>query len=307
MRLAVCDLGSFSGLILIAEKRGRGVRAILEERHTVDLSYRPGTRVISRAGLERAASVLNRFRMLVAKHESERVIVVSTAALRDASNRKAVVRYLETQSGVRVGVLSARQEAQIAALGAVTGLREVTGNQLIIDIGGGSTEITQYPTLAFRGVPLGAARATAHWSTALSRRPDDRDAILRELAEAAFRTLRPTRADLSRVVAVGGTITALAAMKQGMRVFDPQRVHGTTLSTTWITETAAQLSKESLRALRERLRFDSDRARVIVAGTYLWSAVLNRLGIARVTVSARGLRWGMAVILAGLPDSPTSC
>ena len=306
MRVAVCDLGSFSGLILIAEKRGRSLRAICEERHTIDLSYHPGARNIPKGALERATDVLIRFRMLAVKNKCERVAVVSTAALRDATNRKGATRFLESQTALRIRVLSPREEARITALGAVTGLRTVAGNQLIIDIGGGSTEVTRYPSFAFRGVPLGAARATAQWAGSLPKNPAERDRILRGLSLAAVQGLRPPRADLSRVVAVGGTITALAAMRKKLRTFAPERVHGTVLSSAWITQTAADLSKESMAGLRRGLVFDPERARVIVAGTYLWSAVLNRLGITRVVVSARGLRWGMAAILAEAPDAPTS-
>jgi exopolyphosphatase/guanosine-5'-triphosphate,3'-diphosphate pyrophosphatase len=101
------------------------------------------------------------------------------------------------------------------------------------------------------------------------------------------------------MIGVGGSLVTLAAIHLGLSEFDPKRVHGHVLRRKWLAETADRLAQMSQNEIAALIPFDSRRARVLTAGTFLWSAVLDRYDADRVTVSVRGLRWGVAARLAG--------
>lgn len=300
-RVSVIDLGTFSAILLIAEVRHGHLIPICEERQTIDLAYDRG-RAISLKAIARAVKIVRRFDRMVRESNSEKGLMVATAALRHASNRFAVVRELRTITPLLIRVLTDRQEAQFAARGALLGLPRIPHDALVVDIGGGSSEFIQPDTNAFRGLTIGAAWATSKWKDGCPRDRDKRDLYFLSCAEKVILDL-DTRSftNRQRVVGLGGTITTLAAIQKGMKKFDVEGVHGSTLTSDWITATAAQLSRMPDKSIRALVPFDPSSARVLTAGTYLWSRVLNRLDADRVTVSARGLRWGVAAHLAGLP------
>ncbi len=300
MRVSVIDLGTFSAILLIAEVREGQLVPLHEERQTIDLAYDRG-RMISAKGIARAVRAVRHFDRLSTKHKADAGLIVATAAMRQASNRYTVVRELRTVTPLTIRVLAERQEAQSAAKGALIGLSRVPPNPIVVDIGGGSSEFIQPQTNAFRGLPIGAAWATKRWNEARPRVAAKRDLYFLACAEQAILEL-DTRSftNVSGVIGIGGTITTLAAMDQKMKSFEIGRVHGHTLKSEWVAAMAARLSVMPEKSIRALIPFDPSRAAVLLAGTYLWCAVLNRLNADRVTVSARGLRWGVAAHLAGL-------
>lgn len=300
MRVAVVDLGTFSATILIAEERRGALVMICEERETIDLAYERG-RVIPPKAIARASKALRRFEKLVYEHESQRALILGTAALRHASNKFSVVRELRTATQLLIRVLTDKQEAQFAARGALIGLPKAPKETLVIDLGGGSTEFIQTSTNAFRGLPIGAAWATDKWKEDCPRDRGKRDEYYAECARKVMMDL-DTRSFTkgSHIVGLGGTITSLAAMHKKLKKFDAEAVHGSELTSEWIAEVASELSTLPEKSIKAKVPFDPSCARVLTAGTYLWSGVLNRLSAGRVVVSARGLRWGAAAHLAGL-------
>lgn len=301
MRVAVIDLGTFSAILLIAEsKRGRLV-PLHEARRTVDLEYSSGN-TLAPSGLKRAADAMHRFDRVLREFEVDRGLIVATAALRHATNRSAVLLGLRKDSRLPVRVLTTKNEAEYSARGAVIGLPRVAPSSLVIDIGGGSSEFIVAKTGIMSGLPTGAAWATREWSRSAPRGHAKRDLYYLAAAEKSVIHLNASKfGKVGSIVGLGGTITTLAAIKHRMQEFDVKRVHGTTLSRDWIDSLATVMSSMPETSIRHLVPFDPSRARVLLAGTYLWSAVLNRLNADRVMVSARGLRWGVAAHLAGLP------
>ncbi|MEW5701416.1 MAG: hypothetical protein AB1792_04220 [Candidatus Zixiibacteriota bacterium] len=299
-RVAVCDLGTFSALFLVAERRRGRLVSIMEERRNVDLSYAPSSRALSMAAMRRAIRVVQRFRRLMERHQCDRGAIVCTAAIRRAANRRQVVAALTEATDCPVTVLSSRREGLLAAQGAMGGIRAADRPTLVVDLGGGSTEITDPHTGTTCSLPCGAAWLTGYWQGAHPRRSNQRADFYRREADAAVAKLNcGLFPESCRLVGVGGTITTLATIKAGLREFDPARVHGMALTRSWIARMAVQFAGMSTHQLAALVPFDRARARVLTAGTFLWASVLNRLDAARVTVSVRGLRWGIAEILSG--------
>lgn len=301
MSVSVIDLGTFSAILLIAEKRQGKLVPIVEDRSTVDMSYVRG-RSLSAQTLDRAARVILKFSKVIANCNVEKSQIVATAALRHATNRDTALRQLRSVTRQHIQILSSKQEAMFSARGALAGLKKFPRNPLIIDVGGGSSEFLKPSANVFRGLPIGAAWATDQWK---SRSPRDRKRrdlhYLARAEKAALDLDAKALGAFGGTIGVGGTITTLAAIHAGLTRFDVTKVHGRVLTSDWIGAMAVQLSASREQRIKQLVPFDPSRSRVLLAGTYLWSAVLNRLNIDRVTISARGLRWGVAAHLAGMP------
>lgn len=301
MRVSVIDLGTFSAILLIAEIRRGKLVPIVEDRATVDMSYVRG-RTLSAQALNRAARAIQKFSKVIEGSGAEKSMIVATAALRHATNRISVLKQLRALTRQRIQVLSSKQEAMFSACGALAGLKHSPRNPLIVDIGGGSSEFLKPSTDVFRGLPIGAAWATERWRDRAPRENSRRELYYLACAEKAVLDLDAgALGGFGGAIGVGGTITTLAAIHAGVKRFDVTKVHGRVLTSDWIGAIAAQLSASPEQRIKQLVPFDPSRSRVLLAGTCLWSAVLNRLNIDRVTVSARGLRWGVAARLAGMP------
>lgn len=296
--VAICDLGTFSGLILIARKRGGRIEAIREEAHTVDLFRESGSnRNVGSAALRRAGGVLARLDALAAELGCMRGTVICTEAIRSAGNRDRAVAALAGHVRFPIRVVSQRQEALLSASGSLIGLPGSRRPSAVIDVGGGSTEIL-FPKVgqgwSFRGVRYGAARATREWFA--DGKPAE--GLAQEQAARTFRALRlPDSLPGHRMVGVGGTITTLAAMELRLRSYSAGRIHGVRLSVGRIEQFAHFLLGKSEQQIARMIPFDPARARILTAGTFLWAGVLNRVGAREVMVSAHGLRWGAAARL----------
>jgi len=255
---------------------------------------------LHRRAFERSARLLDRFQTVAEQFGVIKAAVVCTSAVREAVNRKSFVDSLREAANYPVRVLSARQEATLSALGALIGLRPSERSTAVVDIGGGSTEVISQDRglTRFWLAPWGAARATEAWKRISAQPPDQRVKSLTQAAAIILRDIPTPDCQSYRVVGVGGTIVTLAMIHAGLSEFDPHRLHGTSLPTSWVVGTAKRLAGMNAEGIVRLIPFDPDRARVLAAGTILWAGVLNRLAADRVVVSVRGLRWGVAVRLA---------
>jgi len=288
--------------MLIARNSNDRWRIIADERHTVDLLAKVSkNKNITDRSVHDLARAMNRFQSLADSAGSDAGAVVCTAAFRDAPNREKVLQRLRRETRYPIKVLSAREEALYGISGARIGLRPSDGPQIMIDIGGGSTEIVRETRgrLTVHGVNCGAARATKEWQ---AKRPRNRHARSAFFGEQAARTMQTiSAASFSKpchLIGVGGTIVTLACIFLGLKEFDPRRLHGRVLKRRWVSEMAVTLSLLDRAEIAALIPFDARRARVLTAGTFLWTAVLDRCDADQVTVSVRGLRWGVAARLA---------
>lgn len=294
--VAACDIGTFSGLILVAKYARRRWEPLVDEQHTIDLlaGGAKGDR-LSTDAIGRARAIVARFDQLAQEHECERGAVVCTAATRSAPNRDEMLRTLRSVTKHRVRAISAKREGALSARGALIGVPKRRSTTIVVDVGGGSTEtMTQAGDgWTFRGIPWGASRATAAWADQGLTASD-----LMEKGRDLMSSLRlPEVTGRLRLVGVGGTISTLAAINARLRRFDIIKLHGRILKSEWIERTANRLTGLTEAQIARLIPFDPKRARVLTAGTFLWAGVLNRFGASEITVSTRGLRWGVAAEL----------
>jgi exopolyphosphatase/guanosine-5'-triphosphate,3'-diphosphate pyrophosphatase len=316
MRVATIDIGTNTVLLLIAEVERDGSLSAIEERATIT---RLGegvdqTRTLSAAAIERTNTCLSSYAEAVRAAGADRVAVVGTSAMRDASGGEGVRLHVKKALGVEARVISGEEEARLTFAGAVSGLGLPAGEITVFDIGGGSTEVVAGRVDA-RGAPqaitfarsfdIGSVRLTERHVRSDPPTPEELDA-LRLAADTELTGLAPgsgpdSLGGTGPIVGIAGTMTTLAAVSLEMASYDGARVHGHVMLRREIDRVVRELAAKPLRERRSVSGLEPKRADVIVAGGIIALGVLTRLGAERVRISDRGVRWGLAEVLAQAP------
>ena len=229
----------------------------------------------------------------------ERIVAVGTSAVRDAPNREAVAEIVRARLGAPLTVLRGDQEAALAFAGARLGVGG-DGPILVVDIGGGSTELVRGLTEPIEAISLqlGAVRQTERHLR--SDPPTAAEmAALRDDARRAVAGALESFGPVERVVGVAGTVTSLAAIELG--AYDRDRVHRHVLTPASVERLVAELAALPLARRREVPGLEPARAGVIVAGAVIADVVLEVCGADAMVVSERDLLDGVA--LAGRDPS----
>jgi exopolyphosphatase/guanosine-5'-triphosphate,3'-diphosphate pyrophosphatase len=233
---------------------------------------------------------------------AERVIGVGTEALRRAQDGASFLEGLCGEDLLdEARILSGEEEAEYAIEASRRGRDEGKIPLIVIDVGGGSTEIAwEVGADPVRGIslPLGSVRLTERWVHAHPVPETERTALeraARDGARALGAELGAVLGSPAEIVAVAGTATTLAALELRLDEYDAEAVEGYWISrevlASWI-ERLAQMSVEQRRLLPG---LEPGRADVIVAGLVILEQVLGALGAEEFRSSGRGVRHGVAL------------
>jgi exopolyphosphatase/guanosine-5'-triphosphate,3'-diphosphate pyrophosphatase len=225
--------------------------------------------------------------------------------MREASGGEEVRDCVSKAFGVETHIVSGEQEARFAFKGAVSGLAiDSTEETAVFDIGGGSTEVVLgrsekgLLSIAYlESFELGSVRLTERFLAHDPPAESELDALGRTLAQA-FSRVPPLPGDRAPV-GIAGTMTTLASVSVGMASYDGARLHGKSLAREELRRTVVRLASLDLAARRGVLGMEPKRADVIVAGGCIALSLLDHWGARAVTISDRGVRWGLAEELAG--------
>jgi exopolyphosphatase / guanosine-5'-triphosphate,3'-diphosphate pyrophosphatase len=287
LRVAAIDLGTNSTRLLVADvangrvgEVGRGLR-ITRLGEGVDERRR-----LLPTSIARVRDALADFRSKLEQLAAERTLAVATSAVRDAENGEEFLGEVERSYGFSTRLLTGDEEAQLTYRGVTAG-RPLEAGTLVVDIGGGSTELI----LAGRhtSLDIGCVRMTERFG-------EDADAV-----GAYVRSVAP-ELGVRAAVGVAGTVTSLAALDLGLVDYDPQRVHGHVLTAPALDEQLARLAALPLEERRRLPGLEPERAPVIVAGAAILRELLCLYGLDRIEASEHDLLHGVALAAAELPD-----
>ncbi|MBE0477095.1 MAG: Ppx/GppA family phosphatase [Coriobacteriia bacterium] len=306
MRVAAIDVGTVTTRLLVADvtEGPDGVSLVREVLRDLEITHLgeglEATGRLSDAGMRRVAAAVRRFAGGARVAGAERVAAVATSACRDAANTAELLEML-AEAGAQAEVVSGEREARLSFLGAAYSL---TGDGLLVaDLGGGSTELI-LGHAHVRGVPeVEAARSYDVGSRRMTERvlvthPPAPEALerAREWALAEMRPFFDETPGTPRVlVSLAGTATTLSAIHHGMTVYDPERVHGSVLTSEDLDALLERLAPLTLEELREVPGLHPGRASVIVAGAVVLSAVLELSGLPSTVVSEHDILYGIAL------------
>jgi len=298
-RIAVIDIGTNSILLLIAERMdGDTVSILCQQSKTARLGQGlHATQQIGETGLSRAVTVIQEYQILAGQYNVHRITAVGTRVFRSAGNSDAVRRHIRKAAGLDIEILSETDEARWSFAGAVH-QRPLTTGVMVVDIGGGSTElVTGTPEYISRteSLPAGAVVLTEQH---IRHDPPSReewnnlDSHIREMV-AAYPGRYPEEG--TGLIGVGGTITTLAAMDLKCREYRPERIDGHSLSHQRVRMFTDQLRRTGTVQTKMNIPFDPQRADILPAGAALLNRIMEAGRFRKIITSDRGLRFGIAL------------
>ncbi len=297
-RYAVIDVGTNSVKFHVGERAAGGTwRAIVDRAELTRLGEGLEERgTISAEALERTALAIGGMVDEARRNGALAIAAVGTAGLRIAGNSAAVIAAIADRTGVTVEVIPGEEESRLAYLAVKAGLGLAEGALVVFDTGGGSTQFTfgQGSRVDERfSVDVGAVRYTERFGLSGVVTPEvlaeARAAMTADLSRIAG---RPTPAAL---VAMGGAVTNITAVKHSLATYDPDVVQGTVLDRAEIDRQIELYRSQDLERRRSIVGLQPKRADVILAGACIVRTVMELLGQETLTVSDRGLRHGLLV------------
>jgi exopolyphosphatase / guanosine-5'-triphosphate,3'-diphosphate pyrophosphatase len=305
--IAAIDVGTNSiHMVVVRIKASLPAFSIIaREKETVRLGDRdPQTGNLTPAAMQRAITALQRCQEIAKSLNAQKILAVATSAVREAPNGNDFIRSVETELGLAVSLISGQEEARRIYLGVLSGVEFNNQPHLIIDIGGGSTELILGDSHAPRtlsSTKIGAVRLTSEFIT--SNPVSDREfiylqAFVRGQLERSIEDIKANLqpGEIPKAIGTAGTIETLASIlnldKQGNA---PSRIHG------------CQIQLPALRSLIHRLRrmtvaermtiegISDRRAEIIIAGAVVLQEAMAMLGMQSLSVCERSLREGVIV------------
>ena len=305
-RVGAVDVGTNTTRLLVADVEDGRVEEVLR-RTTIT---RLGEGVDERRRLlplpvARVRNCLSAYRRDLERLGAERTLAIATSAVRDAENGEAFLGEIEWSYGFETRLLSGHDEALLTFRG-VTSAREIDGRTLIVDLGGGSTELVVGGPEGVEfhdSLDMGSVRMTERFL------PSDppTEAELSACA-AAVRSLLAERVPdetgetVETAIGVAGTVTTLAALDLGLDAYDAERVHGHRISTHGVESQLRRLASLPLERRRGVPALEPERAPVIVAGAVIVREVLAHFGLEELEASERDILDGAALAAAELPE-----
>jgi exopolyphosphatase/guanosine-5'-triphosphate,3'-diphosphate pyrophosphatase len=230
------------------------------------------------------------------EHGAEAIAAVGTAGVRAAHNGADFVEAVEARCGLRVEVISGAEEARLAFLAATAGIEHLDGSLAVFETGGGSTQFTFGHDGSVEeqfSIPVGAVRYTEQFG--LDRAVDETTLAAASEAIAVDLASLDGRPTPGALVAMGGAVTNLAAVKHRLETYDSEIVQGRVMDVEEIDRLIALFRTRSADERRSIVGLQPARAEVILAGALVVRTVLDKLGREALTVSDRGLRHRLLV------------
>jgi exopolyphosphatase / guanosine-5'-triphosphate,3'-diphosphate pyrophosphatase len=299
---ASIDIGTNTVRLLAAEVRGgRITREILNLRETTRLGegIKEGAKLAAKAK-ERTIETLVRFSKLLLEAGVEEVSAVGTAALRQASDGEQFMEQVRERAGLRLRIISQEEEARLTLLGVRAGFGEKApeGSNMVVDIGGGSTEfILTENWEENKSVSIPAGAVTLFERFILNDPPTATEMAELEkfcvgLVMPIFKNFSGSGGEKPRLIGTAGTITTLAAIDLAMEQYEPGKVTGHKLGRDRVEVLQmrlAGLSKESRRLIAG---IEPGREDIILSGTLLLGVIMDAAKADSITVCDYGLREG---------------
>lgn len=299
-RVAAIDVGTNSTRLLVAESNVGGFRS-LDRRMTITRLGQgvDRSRVLAPEALQRTLATIADYAAACGEYGVEILRVTGTSAVRDARNRDEFFKGVVTLTGAEPELLSGDAEARVTFLGAVSDL-PWDGAALVVDIGGGSTELIYGTAAPERLVSLDVGCVRLFEKYLLSDPPAAeelaglRTEALGEIERAARELAVPAG---TRAVGVAGTLTQLATLKAGVPVYDPDVNHHAVLSHGDVRSLARRLGSLPYEQRKRVKGLEPGRVDVIVAGAEILIQAMEAFDLAEILVSEKDILDGLVLEL----------
>lgn len=303
MTFASIDIGSNTILLLVAKYKNGHLEVLHEQQQTPRLGKGvDATGNLSQSSMQKALKALRTYKEVIESQypDSRHTIVTATSAVRDAANKDYFIAQVRDVSGFDIRVLSGDEEARLTYSGALGMLQENHDSALVIDIGGGSTEIItgkdRTPTDYF-SYQIGSVRFTERY---FFGDPPQETEVLR-CRNGIRNTLEGHRLDTFHsedtvAIGVAGTVTSLAYIDLGLKAYNSSILNGHTMQSTRIGRWINQIAQISSAKLKEMYPIVMEgRAEVFLAGLLILDEFMTHYNLSKLKVSTGGIRHGVVL------------
>ncbi len=295
---ASIDIGTNSVLLLVGKPTSDGGFELVDDRLQITRLghnlYQGNT--LCQESIDRTIDVLKEYQAICKSHGVHRIAIVATEALRQASNANAFIMRAKVEFNLAVRIISSEEEARFTYEASA---KDFGKNIIVVDIGGGSTEIIRpcsqeiTARLELHSLPLGCVLGTENY---LPSDPTTNDEVmdLRHYIQEKilFATIDPLKND-EFLVATAGTATTLMAMHFELSTYGSKFVHGQHLMHNELKELIELLQKKTIAERKQLPGLHPQRADVILSGAIILDELMTHLRASTVTISDRGVRWGV--------------
>jgi exopolyphosphatase/guanosine-5'-triphosphate,3'-diphosphate pyrophosphatase len=299
MIVASIDIGTNTVLLLIAkvDKKSRKIITLLNEYRMPRIGKGiKNTGIVSRDKIKLLYGVLAEYHKIIKKYQCEKVIVTGTNALRIAKNTQEISEQIYKLFNFKLEVIPGDMEAEYAFLGGTSGMDNLSSS-LVIDIGGGSTELIfgdKFKIKSKRSLQIGSVSATEKFLKHSPPLKSEIDNLKKEINEIFIKVRQNQLPDTT--IAIAGTATTLACMNLGIKKFEDDKIENSTMTIEEIKNLIANLSEfTSLEILEQYGPVMKGREDIILAGAIILSEILELLSVKKLLVSSRGIRYGAIV------------
>jgi exopolyphosphatase/guanosine-5'-triphosphate,3'-diphosphate pyrophosphatase len=295
MRVAAVDLGTHATRLLVADVEDGRIDEVARDLRFTKLGEDVDRRRrLLPLPIARVRNCLSDYRRRIEELGAERTLAVGTSSIRDAENGEALLGEIEWSYGFATRLLSGDEEGLLTFRGATSG-REVEDETLVVDIGGGSTELVTGDGFQV-SLDIGSVRLTERF---LHSDPPTRDEL--DAAAEHVRAALPPALGHDGAIGVAGTITQLAALDLGLEQYDSERVHRHRIPAPAAAGLLDGLAGLPLEERRKVPALEPERAPVIVAGALILRELLDWAGLEEIEASERDLLHGTALEAVELP------
>ena len=324
---AALDLGTNSCRMLIAQPKGNQFHVIDSFSKTVQLGAGlEATGRLSRASMARTVQALRICKTKIAKHKVSRMRLIATEACRRADNADEFISWVKRETGLALDIIQPEEEARLAVISCASLVSTKTDQLLVVDIGGGSTELvwidlskvapverskaimrlhrgfkpgdTPFPyakVVDWISVPLGVATLRDQFDDVA----DDsaRFALMSWFFEENMASFKPYLSEQERegfqIIGTSGTVTTVAATHLGLRRYDRNKVDGLRMTSDQIDKVVRGYLRLGPEGRRTDPGIGRDRHALIMSGTAILQALLRVWPTDQLSVADRGLREGL--------------
>lgn len=302
---AVIDIGTNTLILLIAKPVRKSIQVLHDEAIITRLGQGlSDNHFFLPEAMTRTLEILKRFKARCNEMKVEKIAVVGTAAFRNAANTDVFINRVKKECGLKISILSGEEEAENVFLAVYKDFGKKYDQLIVVDIGGGSTEIITGPSTKKKtpetvlSLPFGSVRLTELYVQSDPISDDDYNRLLNAIRNGLKdhlddfypESFSPRKAVL---VATAGTATTLLTLDRQMKTYKPAAIHGARLKKEKLASLIKALAAKNISERQKMPGLEPLRADVILAGGILLNEILSTFGKKEALISDRGLRYGV--------------
>ena len=297
MKIASIDIGTNTILLLIAEIKNNKIIAIRNEHRVprIGMGLKESNN-ISTEKIKMLFNILSEYIEIIRSYKCEIILAIGTNAFRIASNASSIVSTIKDKLGIQINIVTSLKEAELSFQGAMSSFNYDNNDNLVIDIGGGSTELISgklHQIININSFQTGAVSGTEVYFKHDPPLPKEIYNFDKYLSSTFVHLKFPQNV---RAIAIAGTPTTLVCILKDLKLYNEDAVEGSILLQDDVYILKEELSHLSSYEIQERYpQVVSGREDVLLAGTIILYKLMKLFNLTEVLVSTKGVRYGAIV------------